>query len=493
LLIGQSVAQFLHWRDGLPSTLFNSTPRLIMLQAWALIICARLDEVDACIAELTRFLPQPDARRQQQLIAQYQAVLGVLQRQRGQASARQHCLEALEVLHESAWSQHILCNQALAQQAMAELDLASAQHYSHEGLRLARLRGSVLFESLLSVDHIHLLAMLGERERALEQTGQCLQLLQGADQRGPVLARLLLLRGTLLASRGDTEAAQGALKQGIQEAESCEDAYMLYGYLGLAELAGAQGDAETAQHLLRRAERQMQLSHVPEVRYREMLQLAHGCLWLRQGEAEQARGAFLRVRQRLQSERLLAPSGFYDLLPRARLYLAQAELALGETTKALNDLQELHDDCRRSGHHSLATHARLCQAEALHLSGRAAEAEAILRIAVGEAERQQQLLPLLSMQQRQAEWLTGNPAWPQQLLQGADGGSAQLPSESLLSKRELAVLGLIAQGHSNQQIAEQLYISLHTVKTHARRINVKLGVQRRTQAVARAKAEGWLG
>jgi ATP/maltotriose-dependent transcriptional regulator MalT len=31
------------------------------------------------------------------------------------------------------------------------------------------------------------------------------------------------------------------------------------------------------------------------------------------------------------------------------------------------------------------------------------------------------------------------------------------------------------------------------VKTHARRINVKLGVQRRTQAVARAKAEGWLG
>ena len=66
-------------------------------------------------------------------------------------------------------------------------------------------------------------------------------------------------------------------------------------------------------------------------------------------------------------------------------------------------------------------------------------------------------------------------------------------NESLLSKRELAVLGLIAQGHSNQQIAEQLYISLHTVKTHARRINVKLGVQRRTQAVARAKAEGWLG
>ncbi|WP_426769593.1 response regulator transcription factor, partial [Pseudomonas aeruginosa] len=54
------------------------------------------------------------------------------------------------------------------------------------------------------------------------------------------------------------------------------------------------------------------------------------------------------------------------------------------------------------------------------------------------------------------------------------------------------VLGLIAQGCSNQEIGEQLFISLHTVKTHARRINGKLGVARRTQAVARAKALGLL-
>lgn len=54
------------------------------------------------------------------------------------------------------------------------------------------------------------------------------------------------------------------------------------------------------------------------------------------------------------------------------------------------------------------------------------------------------------------------------------------------------MLGLIAQGCSNQEIGEQLFISLHTVKTHARRINGKLGVARRTQAVARAKALGLL-
>ncbi|MNL30027.1 Response regulator protein VraR [compost metagenome] len=59
-----------------------------------------------------------------------------------------------------------------------------------------------------------------------------------------------------------------------------------------------------------------------------------------------------------------------------------------------------------------------------------------------------------------------------------------------LSQREIEVLALVAQGNSNQQIADLLFISLHTVKTHARRINGKLGVERRTQAVARAKALG---
>ncbi len=56
-----------------------------------------------------------------------------------------------------------------------------------------------------------------------------------------------------------------------------------------------------------------------------------------------------------------------------------------------------------------------------------------------------------------------------------------------LSERELEVLRKIAQGLSNQEIADQLFISLHTVKTHARKINVKLAAKSRTQAIHRAK------
>ena len=56
-----------------------------------------------------------------------------------------------------------------------------------------------------------------------------------------------------------------------------------------------------------------------------------------------------------------------------------------------------------------------------------------------------------------------------------------------ISKRELEILNLMAQGHSNQEIAFILFISLSTVKTHNQNIFEKLDVKRRTQAVEKAK------
>jgi LuxR family maltose regulon positive regulatory protein len=54
------------------------------------------------------------------------------------------------------------------------------------------------------------------------------------------------------------------------------------------------------------------------------------------------------------------------------------------------------------------------------------------------------------------------------------------------------VLQLIAEGLTNREIATRLYLSLHTVKVHARNIYRKLGIKGRTQAVARGKALGIL-
>lgn len=68
------------------------------------------------------------------------------------------------------------------------------------------------------------------------------------------------------------------------------------------------------------------------------------------------------------------------------------------------------------------------------------------------------------------------------------------PSNNLynLSPREFEVLVLIAQGHSYQEIADQLHVSLSTIKTHASNIFSKMDVQRRTQAVMLAQQRGLL-
>lgn len=56
-----------------------------------------------------------------------------------------------------------------------------------------------------------------------------------------------------------------------------------------------------------------------------------------------------------------------------------------------------------------------------------------------------------------------------------------------ISKRELEVLTLMAQGMSNQEIAERLFVSLNTIKTHSAKLFEKLEVKRRTQAIETAK------
>jgi two-component system, NarL family, response regulator LiaR len=56
-----------------------------------------------------------------------------------------------------------------------------------------------------------------------------------------------------------------------------------------------------------------------------------------------------------------------------------------------------------------------------------------------------------------------------------------------ISKREYDVLELMAKGLSNQEIADKLFVSLNTVKTHSSNIFLKLDARRRTQAIQKAK------
>ena len=56
-----------------------------------------------------------------------------------------------------------------------------------------------------------------------------------------------------------------------------------------------------------------------------------------------------------------------------------------------------------------------------------------------------------------------------------------------ISKTEYEVLELIAQGHSTKEIADKLFVSTSTIKTHSSNLFMKLNAKRRTQAIQRAK------
>jgi len=79
------------------------------------------------------------------------------------------------------------------------------------------------------------------------------------------------------------------------------------------------------------------------------------------------------------------------------------------------------------------------------------------------------------------------------LLRLAVKNPQQIVMNDLLSKREEQVLHVIYKGHSNEQIAEKLHISLYTVKNHVRNILIKLGATNRTHAVAKALDLGIIG
>lgn len=75
-------------------------------------------------------------------------------------------------------------------------------------------------------------------------------------------------------------------------------------------------------------------------------------------------------------------------------------------------------------------------------------------------------------------------------INAADPELAQILEASPLTERELEVLQLIVQGHSNEGIAQQLYITVGTVKTHVRNILSKLCADDRTQAAVLALRSG---
>ncbi|MBH3428943.1 response regulator transcription factor [Pseudomonas alkylphenolica] len=148
------------------------------------------------------------------------------------------------------------------------------------------------------------------------------------------------------------------------------------------------------------------------------------------------------------------------------MLLALAEWGAGKLEHASIRLQALLDTCERLGFYGLLPEAQVARMRIDQQRG---------VLCPGDT-------PALARTSLLAGW-------------GGQGSALMLSAPGArdsLTSREISVLQLVAHGLSNQEISEQLFISLNTVKAHTVKINHKLGVKRRTQAVMRAKSLGML-
>ncbi len=198
----------------------------------------------------------------------------------------------------------------------------------------------------------------------------------------------------------------------------------------------------------------------------------------------------------------------HDLpLSRARVLTAQ-----GDPAAALAVLEPYRQQVDARGWADEQLRATVLQALALRLKGARAAAVQTLTAALALAEPGGFIRLFVDEGQPMAELLAEvagqgiRPAYVARLLAAMDGPASgqrrpTAPPSSLpppspliepLSPRELEILRLIAQGLSNREIGQRLFLALDTVKGHNRHIFEKLQVERRTEAIARARELGLL-
>lgn len=502
LLAEQNVGMLLRWKMDLPDSLLISTPRLIVLYSWALGLACQLDAAEELSSHLSRFLPAPSATAQKSMLAQWLALSGIIARGRGHRELTlKYCSEALESLPAKRYGQRLMCLSTLSNLAIADGDLWRARGLNRESLELAQRVGNPLFEALAHYDRARVLQARGEILRSLDEVHQGLERLRGLSPQRlyAVRARLTLYEGFLLAMRLQPQLARVRLLAGLSEARACRDISVLIGHCVIARLDGASGEFAKAFAELAEAERLMHIWDVPPIYYLAMITLVKCELWLAQGRTDLAEAWLARLGQTYTGERAAAPPEFHPQLPlHVELQQALLDVIQGQPMLAEGRLNVLHENGQQTGRQLLSVMALTQKVALLLASGREAEARKALNQAL-EAAAGGVLQPFEALVKGHVDWLRGqlltSPTLAgQQLLQhfppAAPRPAVESSTTEQLSSRELAVLRLIAQGCSNQEISEQLFISLHTVKTHASHINSKLGVERRTQAVARAKRVG---
>ena len=317
----------------------------------------------------------------------------------------------------------------------------------------------------------------------------------------PVTALIYVVLGQLNYEQNDLKGAADNLNKGIKLGENSFNLEpVLKGYLFLAKLLQAEGYPEKALEYIQHAENVGPWVVIPP----EVHQLPAWKAWLalRQGNVA---AAALWTKEQENSHPLAQLPSYQEEY--AYLTLVRMKLAKSECQNLPLYLEGFIQHAEAQGRSAAVIEAIILKALAQDCLGETAEAVETLDQAlaltepagyvhtfIDEGAPMSKLLQGIIKSGRHVDYATKllgiiTPPIPDQSLASNNPKTAAGLIEAL-SEREIEVLKLIAAGKSNKEIAADLYLAIGTIKKHTNNIFGKLGVESRTQAIARARELG---
>ena len=519
-LMASGHATVSRWVEALPDELVRARPQLCVAHAWALLLSGRAPaRVEARLHEATsgRMADEVDGE-----VAALRSLLALLGGRIAEAIAlAQLALERLP--QERAFLRGVAADTlGIAYLSAGELD--AAQGALETAVALARQGGNTMMAVAALCNLAGMRVLRGQLRLAGANYRRALEWsISSAGQRLPVAAKALLGLGELAREWNDLDAAARYLTDALALCAQYGEIGALVCALTLARVYRARadkgrGDEVRAEERMREAEAIAAATRITEIDDR-LVAAARARLWIEDGDTDRAaawaREQGLDVGGAGEAGLEGTPID-YNLREVEYLTLARLALAQGEPEQALTLLQLLEREAAQRGRtrrlveilalESLAlsrVHAGAEEADragdTLVTLGRAlalAEPEGYVRTFLDEGPPMAHLLYRAAERGIAADYvgrlLAAFATERQSFEAAAETATAPSPLVEPLSDRELEVLVLIAEGLANREIAEQLYISLSTVKSHAANIYGKLSVHKRTEAVARAHAWGIL-